>query len=59
MSEQAGYSVLRGMKELGVSVPANYFEEEAKEDVEMAEQNDQEEQKEENQPIIGYFAALL
>lgn len=27
MSEKAGYSVLRGMKEIGASVPSNHFKE--------------------------------
>ena len=46
LSEKCGYSVLKGMKELGVSVPTSYFEEEAKKDVVMAEnENEEEEEK--------------
>ena len=45
LSEASGYSVLKGMKQFGVSVPTSYIEEEAKKDVVMAEDENQEEEE--------------
>ena len=53
LSEASGYSVFKGMKEYGVSVPTSFLEEETKKDVEMTEDGDQEEENAGNKPIMS------